>query len=79
MAPEDVLSKFKPLEVVVRNGDVDAAIRVLKSMVQKEKILAILKEKQAYEKPSDKKRRKKREAREKQRIADRKRQLEASR
>ncbi len=79
MAPEDVLSKFKPIEVVVRNGDVDAAIRVLKSMVQKEKILAILKEKQAYEKPSDKKRRKKREAREKQRIAERKRQLEASR
>lgn len=79
MIPENVLSKFKPLEVVVRNGDVDAAARILKSMVQKEKILAILKEKQAFEKPSDRKRRKKREAQEKRRIADRKRAREENR
>lgn len=56
------LEKFKPLQVTVRNNDFESAFRTFKSMVQKEKILSLYKEKQTYEKPSVKARRKKREA-----------------
>jgi small subunit ribosomal protein S21 len=48
----------KPLEVVVENNDVETAIRSLKRAMQKEQIVAEFKERQRYEKPSDKKRRK---------------------
>ncbi len=44
------------------------AFRKFKSLVQKERIIGIVKEKMAYEKPSKKKRRKSREAKERNRI-----------
>ena len=51
-------SYFKPLEVEVRGGNVDKAIKIFRSAVQADGILAKFKEKQSFEKPSDKKRRK---------------------
>ena len=50
----------KPLEVKVY-GSVERAMKVFRALVQKEKILSKFKEKSRYEKPSDKKRRKKNE------------------
>ena len=47
--------------IVVRNGNLEQAMRVLKKKVQKEGIIKLYKEKQVYEKPSAKKRRKKKE------------------
>lgn len=57
-ASEAVLAK--PLEVVV-NNNFDRAMKVFRAIVQKERILSFYKEKQSYEKPSDKKRRKRNE------------------
>ena len=56
------LSKFKPIQVKIRNGDHESAFRAFKSIVQKEKVLSLYKQKQFFEKPSEKKRRKRREA-----------------
>ena len=50
------------IEVEVRKGNVEQAMRVLKRKVQKEGIVRELKMRQAYEKPSAKKRRKHKEA-----------------
>lgn len=50
----------KPLEVKVY-GNFERAIKVFRSMVQKERVLSTYKEKQRYEKKSDKKRRKRNE------------------
>lgn len=47
--------------VVVRNGNLEQAMRVLKKKVQKDGIMKLYKDKQVYEKPSAKKRRKKKE------------------
>ena len=47
--------------VVVRNGNLEQAMRVLKKKVQKEGLIKLYKEKQVYEKPSARKRRKKKE------------------
>ena len=44
------------VEVVVRNGNLEKAMRVLKKKVQKEGIVRELKERQFYTKPSEKKR-----------------------
>jgi small subunit ribosomal protein S21 len=66
--PSFVDKPFLPIEVRLRGnyGDnFEAALRAFKAMVQKEKILAKYKERQSYEKPSVKKRRKIKEAREK--------------
>lgn len=52
---------FEPLEVRVYDNNVERALRAFRAIVQKEKILSLYKEKQTYEKPSDKKRRKKNE------------------
>ncbi len=54
----------KPIEVQV-NGNFDRAFRTFRSMVQKERILSLYKEKQTFEKRSDKLRRKRNEARRK--------------
>lgn len=54
----------KPLEVKVY-GNFEKAVRAFKALVQKEKILSQYKDAQVYEKPSDKKRRKRNEARRK--------------
>lgn len=53
---------IKPLEVQVINDNFEDAFRKFKAFVQKEKVLSLYKEKQMYEKPSVKERRKKREA-----------------
>jgi len=50
------------LEIKVHDRDVDKALIVFKRMIQKEGVLGDLKKKQFYEKPSVKKRRKRREA-----------------
>ena len=49
------------ITVEVRKGNVEQAMRVLKRKVQKEGIIKELRERQYYEKPSAKKRRKKKE------------------
>ena len=55
----------KPLEVRVYNNNFERSLRAFRSLVQKERILSIYKEKQTYEKPSVKKRRKRNEMRRK--------------
>jgi ribosomal protein S21 len=50
-------SYFSPLEVKVYNN-FEKALKAFRSLVQSEKILSLYKEKQSYEKPSEKKRRK---------------------
>jgi small subunit ribosomal protein S21 len=49
------------IKIDVRNGNLEQALRVLKKKVQKEGVLKLYSEKQVYEKPSAKKRRKKKE------------------
>jgi small subunit ribosomal protein S21 len=66
--PGDLLH-FRGLEVKVHDNDFEDAFRKFKSLIQKEKIISEFKEKQRYEKPSDKKRRKKREAIQKMMLA----------
>ena len=51
----------RPLEVVVENGDVVQALRLLKRKMSDEGVLAELKKRRFAEKPSEKKRRKHRE------------------
>ena len=55
------LDKFRPIQVVIK-GDFNGAVKAFKAMVQRDKVLSIYKQKQAYEKPSEKKRRKRRES-----------------
>ena len=52
--------KGQPLEVKVYDN-FERAMKIFKSLVQKERILSLYKEKSRYEKPSDKKRRKRNE------------------
>jgi ribosomal protein S21 len=47
----------QPLQVIV-HGAFDKALRAFRALVQKERILSTYKERQSYEKPSDRKRRK---------------------
>jgi small subunit ribosomal protein S21 len=56
----------QPLEVKVIGGNFDRAFRAFRALVQKERILSIYKEKQGYEKPSVKRRRKINESKRKQ-------------
>lgn len=51
----------QPLEVKVYNNNFDKALRAFRALVQKERILSTYKENQFYEKPSDRKRRKRNE------------------
>lgn len=55
--PEMDHSYFSPIEVQV-DGNFERAFKIFRSIVQAEGILALYKEKQSYEKPSEKKRRK---------------------
>src|SRR5277367_2468890 len=55
--PEMDYSYFSPTQVKVYNN-FEKAFKAFRTLVQSEKILSTFKEKQAYEKPSDKKRRK---------------------
>ena len=49
------------IKIDVRNGNLEQALRVLKKKCLKEGIFRLAKEKSVYEKPSEKKRRKKKE------------------
>jgi ribosomal protein S21 len=65
---DSYLDKFKPLQVEVRSDsrdDFEYAAKTFKALVQREKVISNFKESQRYEKPSDKRRRKRREAAEK--------------
>lgn len=55
----------QPLQVRVYSGNFDKALRAFRALVQKERILSIYKERQSYEKKSDKRRRKRNEAKRK--------------
>lgn len=57
--------EFHPLEVKVYNNNFDKALKAFRALVQKERILSIYKEKQFYEKPSQKRRRKRNESKRK--------------
>jgi len=52
----------RPLEVRVYNNNFDRALKAFRALVQKERVLSAYKDKQTYEKPSDKRRRKKNES-----------------
>jgi ribosomal protein S21 len=54
----------QPLEVKVY-GNFDKALKAFRALVQKEKILSSYKDKQTYEKPSQRRRRKRNEAKRK--------------
>lgn len=64
--------RLSPIQVEVRNNDIDQAIKILKNRVAKDGILAELKVKRYFEKKSDKRRREQREAVKKARKATRK-------
>ena len=49
------------MRIDVRNGNLEQALRVLKKKCLKEGIFRLAKERSVYEKPSEKKRRKKKE------------------
>lgn len=51
----------QPLEVKVYNNNFDKALKAFRALVQRERILSAYKEKQTYEKPSQKRRRKRNE------------------
>ena len=55
--------KILTINVTVRNGNLEQAMRVLKRKVQKEGIVKELRERQYYKKPSTVKQEKKKEAR----------------
>lgn len=72
------LKTLNSIQVKPRDDSKEAfeeALRAFKSLVQKEKILSLYKEKQRYEKPSVKKRRKRREAAERKRAMEAKEKL----
>jgi small subunit ribosomal protein S21 len=52
----------EPLEVMVYGNNFEKALRAFRALVQKERVLSTYKERQSYEKPSDKRRRKRNEA-----------------
>ncbi len=56
----------KPLEVKVYNNAFERALKAFRALVQKERVLSAYKDKQVYEKPSDRNRRKKNESKRKQ-------------
>jgi small subunit ribosomal protein S21 len=62
--PSDAV-QAAPLEVKVYGNNFDRALKAFRAQVQKERVLSYYKEAQTYEKPSDKKRRKRNEAKRK--------------
>ena len=50
------------LKIDVRNGNVEQAMRVMKRKLMKEGVMKELRARESYEKPSERKRRKKKEA-----------------
>lgn len=68
---------LRPLEVKV-DGSFEEAIKRFKAIFQRDRILGQLKERESYEKPSIKKRRKHRQALERKRIMEEREKLIAS-
>jgi small subunit ribosomal protein S21 len=64
---------LKEITVRVDDNDIERAMRILKKKIQNDGLFKRLKLKKNYEKPSEYRRRKKREALRRQRIADSKR------
>ena len=62
------LREFSSLEVKVNGNDLERAMRVLKRKMQKDGVFRRLKAKRSYEKPSDCRRRKRRESERRHRI-----------
>ena len=60
---------LKEIQVKVFDNDLEKAMRILKKKIQNDGLFKRLKLKKAYEKPSEYKRRKQREALRRQRIA----------
>ena len=60
------------MQVLVRDNNVDQALRVLKKKMQREGIFREMKQRKAYEKPSERKTREKAEAVRRARKAERK-------
>src|SRR5438105_14526673 len=61
-----------PLQVLVRDNNIDQALRVLKKKMQREGVFREMKRRKAYEKPSERKTREKAEAIRRARKAARK-------
>ena len=64
---EDYCDHFSPLQVEITSS-FEEGLRRFKSMVQRDKILVLYKDKQHYEKPSEKNRRKRRERDERRKL-----------
>ena len=62
-------NKLKAIEVRVMDNDLEKAMRVLKKKIQNDGLFKRLKLKKSYEKPSEYRRRKQREALRRKRIA----------
>jgi small subunit ribosomal protein S21 len=60
---------LKEIEVKVLDNDLEKAMRILKKKIQNDGLFKRLKPKKSYEKPSEFRRRKMREAQRRQRIA----------
>lgn len=67
---DEYLNTFKPIEVQVNGDRIEEAIGRFRALVTKERIMSDLKSHASYEKPSEKKRRRRREARSRQLKAD---------
>ncbi len=63
------MNEFSSLEVRVHNNDLEKAMKVLKKKLQKDGLFRRLKAKRSYEKPSECRRRKRRESERRQRSA----------
>jgi small subunit ribosomal protein S21 len=57
-----LLSDWNPVQVLVRDNNVDQALRVLKKKMQREGVFREMKQRRAYEKPSERRTREKAEA-----------------
>lgn len=66
---------IRPLEVEVRDGDIEQAIKILRNKMSKDGILTELRHRRFAEKPSEKRRRKHREALKKMRSKSRGRKV----
>lgn len=68
------LDEFQPLEIKVFGYNFDRSFKAFRSLVQKDRILSLYKQKQSFEKPSMKRRRKKNEANQKRMELENRRQ-----
>ena len=62
------MGRFSSLEVKVVGNDVEKAMKVLKRKMQKDGVFRRLKAKRSYEKPSESRRRKRRESERRQKT-----------